>query len=172
MRFLGLLALLAVSVPVARQMTAEVLFSFSNHARRARDINTAADLLRRANEMRPQDINYAAARCDLLENLGGIFPQHRAAYTKRALRAAALAVQAHPHDPGAFELMASVELRAAKIWPGLNRAALRSAKRAVELDPLMSFSASQWLHAAILVGDRVEERKARAHLEMVRGLKK
>jgi len=168
---LGLGAIIATAIPVAVQMTAETLHSFGNMAIRNRDINLGADLLRQANELAPWDTNYAAARCDLLNKLAEIFPDNRAKYQKRALAAAAGAVKAHRQEPGAYELMATVELRGAPIFGmGLGRSALRSAKRAAELDPLVEFSAVRWGQAAILVGDEAEQRRAFARFKMVRAL--
>ena len=167
------LALILTTSAVGVQMLAETLHSFGNLAIQGRDINLGADLLRQANEFAPWDSNYAAGRCDLIHKLTEVFPKNRKEYERRALIAAYGAVKWHQQDPGAHELMSSVELRGAPIFGrGLARDAMMSAKRAHELDPLNEFSVIRWGQAAILVGDRREEKTAFARLKIISAMRK
>lgn len=179
---LGVGAVIATAAPVGRQMLAETLHSFGNIALREKDNKIGIDLLRRANEIAPEDTNYANARIIVIRKLAApreVRPGKFAVIDKRdgrrlaiiALRAAAGAVKAHPQDPGAHELMATAEMFAAQYFgAGLARSAMRSAKRAVDLDPLMRFSAAQWHEAALVGENRSEAVKAQALVEKIQFL--
>jgi len=164
---LGLTAVISTALPVSRQMMAEANFSFGNIALKNGDLKTGADLLRQANEAQPSNAEYANSRIMLLMQLSDPnIESPRREFGKRMLRAAAGVVKGHPHDPAAYELMATTELFAGQFFgKGLAHASMRSAKRAAELDPLMIFSAHQWQRAALVSGDEKEADKAQTRID-------
>lgn len=165
---------LAGATIVSIQLIAEAKHSQGALAVQRGDIKGGADGIREANELCPDSIEYATRRFELIAL---IYPaaseEQRREFAKRAIKSSALVVQAHPHSPAAWELMTSTELFAADIFgPGLNRSALKSAKRAVELDPFFDFSARRWALAAYANRDEKEFRKANILVDRIELSKK
>ena len=167
-------AFIVVWPRVGKQYRGESLHSQGNILLRQGNLKRGADMLRGANELVPTDINYANARIMLLIRLSSPdIESPRREFAKRALRVAAAVVVAHPNDPSAYELMSTAEIFAAQMFgPGLARAALLSARRAVVLDPLMDFSLVRLGQAAMMTGDVKQARATAERIRMVRSLKK
>lgn len=169
---LGIGFLIATAIPVGQAMTAEALSSFGVMAFRAGEINSAADMIRQANEIYPVETTFAANRFEIIRRLSiGLKEERAKDFARRALRAGACIVKAHPQDPEAFELMSTIELWAAgRFGHGLARSAIKTSKRAVELDPFFEFSSRRWLQSAIVVGDQREIAAASAKLRSLQAI--
>lgn len=158
----GVVGFMLAALFCAVMLTTEALDSFGVIALKAGDLRIGADLIRQANELDPGSITHAANRVQVIMRVApNVGAGRRREFVKRAIRAASGAVKAHPQDPAAYELMANVELWSSQfIGPkepknnGLARASLRTARRAMELDPLYAYTATILGRGAILVGDR------------------
>lgn len=132
-------------------------------------MDLAAGPMRKANEIFPWNIIYAARRCEVIWRLlpyAG--PGRREEWVRRALKISSDNERWHPGDPVAHELASTANLVAGKeLDPSFLEEAARQAKIAREMSPLFEFSWRRTLEIARMMGDEKLEKEAESEIEKI-----
>lgn len=170
----GTVLFLAVGVPTMGLVKAEVLQAAGVYALKRGDVVSGSNLIRRANESVPHEVFFAARRFNVIRRLSEISDDRtREDYALRVLRSSERLTLARPQDPASFEMAASAEIWAAGILGDhLMKSAARTARRAMELDPLDDFAAVKLLEASRAMGDEAGQVEAINRIILVEELRK